>query len=164
MHSEAYTFVGYAAEEVGSPKAGLELGAYNVNGSARELFPSVTRWYGIDLRPGENVDEVANAETWMSKKRYDLVLCTEVLEHAQDPEAIVETAYRHLRKGGFFVMTCAAPGRAPHTNDGAHGDVREHYENVSQNDMYDWLEKAGFDVLRLWVNTRARDLYALARR
>lgn len=164
MHPEAYAFVAESASKVGSPRSALELGAFNVNGSARALFPSVTRWYGIDLRAGENVDEVANAETWKTKQRFDLVLCTEVLEHAKYPKAIVQTAANALRKGGYFVMTCAAPGRIPHSNDGAHGGDVGHYANVSETEMYYWLEEAGFEILRLWVNRQAHDLYALALR
>jgi predicted SAM-dependent methyltransferase len=165
MHAEAYAFVMQVAQKIGEPREGLELGSYNVNGSAREELTSVTSWYGIDRRPGPNVDEVADAETWKPKKRYDLVLCTEVLEHATHPDEIVKTAFHSLRRGGFFIMTCAAPGRTPHSDDGVHDPALiSHYENVSSGEMYDWLEKAGFEVVAIEVNHRACDLYSLARR
>ena len=161
MHAEAFAFVERVSWDM-DPKSALELGAYDVNGNCRILFPSVTAWWGVDRRPGPNVDEVADAETWRTKKKFDLVLCTEVLEHATHPEAIVDTAYRALREGGHFVMTCATAGRAPHSDDGVRGVEMQHYQNVSQTEMFDWLDNAGFEVKRLEVNHRACDLYALA--
>jgi len=164
MHPEAHAFVQSVVERTHHPRKALELGAYNVNGHCRGLFPSVTEWYGIDLRPGPNVDETANAETWKPQKRYDLVLCTEVLEHARHPEAIVETAHKALRKKGFFIMTCATTGRAPHSNDGAHSGFKDYYRNITLTEMDDWLRHSGFRILRLEQNRQACDLYALAKR
>ena len=164
MHAEAYAFVRSIVELTHRPRAAVEFGAYDVNGNCRSLFPSVTRWHGIDVRPGPNVDEVANAETWRTKARYDLVLCTEVLEHARHPDLIVGSAFRALRKKGKFVMTCAGNGREPHTDDGVHGVPIPHYRNIPESEMDEWLRDAGFRVKRLEVNRSACDLYVLALR
>lgn len=162
MHPEARAFVQSIVELTHHPKSAVEFGAYDVNGNCRGLFPSVVRWHGVDVRPGPNVDEVANCETWRTETRYDLVLCTEVLEHARHPDLIVGSAFRALRKKGKFVMTCAGNGREPHTDDGVHGVPIPHYRNIPESEMDEWLRDAGFRIKRLEVNRKACDLYVLA--
>jgi SAM-dependent methyltransferase len=37
--------------------------------------------------------------------RFDIVFCTQVIEHVPDPRALVEETFRVLRPGGFLVLT-----------------------------------------------------------
>lgn len=164
MHEAARRYVGKASVWVVSPRDALEIGAYDVNGNARDAFGKQVKWYGIDLRPGPNVDEVADASTWQTRRRFDLVLSTEALEHAVDPEAIVRTAHRVLRKSGYFVMTCASPLRRPHDNDGNHGVFPDHYRGISRMEMHKYLTAAGFRVVDLVDNQHDCDIYATARK
>jgi hypothetical protein len=63
----------------------------------------------LDVLPGAGVDIVADAGDWDPGLQFDVVLCTEVLEHAPNAEQVVANAYRLLAPGGVFIMTCAAP-------------------------------------------------------
>jgi SAM-dependent methyltransferase len=139
------------------------LGGRDVNGTARVLYPYVPLYVGVDLLPGQGVDVVADARDWRppSWLRFDLVLCTEVLEHAPQPWRICETAWEILRPGGAFVVTCAGPGRKPHSGiDGGPLREGEHYENVDPELLADWLY--GFSAA--WANPSqdGTDLYAIA--
>lgn len=165
MHQEARAFVYEASLIVNktTPQDALEIGSRDVNGNCREYFPTVNSWYGIDLRDGPNVDEVADAETWVPIQTFDLVLCTEVLEHAKNPRAIVDVVYEALDPGGYFIMTCALLGRRPHDCDGNHPAVMtEHYRNIACDEMAGYLENFSCD--RLKVNHTSHDLYAIARK
>lgn len=142
---------------------GLDVGGRNVNGTGRDLWPTLT-WTTLDAMPGEDVDIVADAATWTPDRAYDLVICTEVLEHAEAWRDIVATCARALRPGGLLLLTCATHGRDPHSaHDG--GPVRpgEHYGNVDPDDLGDALRAAGLKGEVTAFHDRG-DVYAAARR
>lgn len=140
MHPAAFKWVEKHAGTFGRV---VEFGSRDVNGSVRRLF-TADEYLGIDLMAGPGVDVVADAAD-VSLAGYDVVVCCEVLEHHPHPLDLVQKAHDALVDGGTFLMTCAGPGRSPHSAiDG--GPVRpgEHYANVSPDDFCSWLEKAGF--------------------
>jgi SAM-dependent methyltransferase len=52
------------------------------------------------------VDLVCNAEDMpLNDNFYDLILCTEVLEHTANPQRIVDECYRVLKPGGVLIIT-----------------------------------------------------------
>src|SRR5262249_3910501 len=60
----------------------------------------------LDIVPTEMVDIVCDAEDMpIEDGSYDLVLCTQVLEHCNRPERIVSECHRVLKKGGTFIVT-----------------------------------------------------------
>ena len=87
MHLEAYQAVGRMVEAAGAacgldfghaatdndgshtgdPRAGLDIGGRDVNGTARDWFAN-TYWRGLDIRPGPGVDIVADATTWQAHR------------------------------------------------------------------------------------------------
>lgn len=114
MHPQAYHFVRAALGGVDTAKLSvLELGSYNVNGTVRDHFPGA-HYFGIDRVAGPGVDAVCELKDFDPIVPFDVVISTEVAEHTPDPGDIVRTAYRCLRRGGLFVLTCAASPRAPH--------------------------------------------------
>jgi predicted SAM-dependent methyltransferase len=158
MHKEAREFV----QAFRSNLAVCELGSYDVNGSLRDLFPGWT-YVGVDRRSGPGVDVVADAATWDADgRKFDVVLCCEVLEH--DPHGwkwIVSNAFFLLKPGGWFVVTAAGPGREPHS---CHGtamsslQVPEPYANVGPEQLKQALTTAGFEgvcVTQVGVDVRA---------
>lgn len=132
MHREAREFVGRCALELGPRRWVVDLGGRNVNGSVRDLFHA-ERWTAVDAIPGEGVDVVADAATWRPKSDVlpDTVVCTSVLEHAREREAIVANAARVLALGGALVLTTVADPWPPHSAiDGGPLRAGEFYANV----------------------------------
>lgn len=128
------------------PGHGLDIGGRDLNGHPRGLWPE-TEWTVIDLRPAPGVDIVADAANWTPDRRYDVVLCTEVLEHAEDWQDIVSVAAAALAPAGRLVITCAAPGRAPHS--GIEATViqpGEYYRNIPHPELAVLLEGLGLIV------------------
>lgn len=140
----------------------LELGSYNVNGSARMLMtdrPDI-RWWGVDLRRGPGVDEVGDARTWRSLLRYDYIICMEMLEHTPEPARVIETIFEQLTPGGRAIITCAGPDRAPHGCDGGALQPGEHYAPIIPRDLEQWLRP--FRRVYVSYDQRLGDLYATA--
>ena len=56
--------------------------------------------------PFPNVEfAVADANKFSISDEYDLIICTEVLEHLQTPKELVESSYRILKPGGTMIVT-----------------------------------------------------------
>jgi len=70
------------------------------------LAPYAASYEGVDAAPGPLVDTVAPAEDLPYEEgRFDLVLCTQVLEHVQDPAASIAEIHRVLRPGGAVLLS-----------------------------------------------------------
>lgn len=144
MHSAALAYI--ATHIPPGTDSILEFGSRNINGTPRSVS-TVSRYVGVDIAPGHGVDIVCDASTVEVDGEFDVVVCAEVFEHADDGtcSAIAANAHRHLRSGGVFLATMAGPGRAPHSAvDG--GEVRdgEFYRNVEGPLLAQWLLAAGF--------------------
>lgn len=65
-------------------------------------------WYGIDIYAGPKVDLVINGtDKWdLKDNSFDAVLCTEVLEHAIDPDLVLDEIWRVLKPNGVAMITC----------------------------------------------------------
>ena len=141
----------------------IEIGSRNINGSIRKHFPNA-KWHGIDLRKGPAVDEVADATKWKPSGLCDMVICCEVLEHAEEWETLIRNACSWLRPGGRIIVTCAGPGRRHHSGiDGRLLHENEYYHNVSPVPLLEVLEESGItvDSLELFqTDTRASGVRA----
>jgi SAM-dependent methyltransferase len=137
MHPACYQWVtdhAAAAEHV------LDIGGRDINGTPRELFADA-EYTVIDLEAGPNVDVVADITEWHTTQRFDVVLCLEVLEHVEDWWAIIAAAHRLTKPGGVFIVTCAGPGRAPHSaHDGGEMRGGEWYANIDPGALWTALE------------------------
>jgi hypothetical protein len=116
MHESVYDWVADQVDQRGLSDAYvLEVGSYNVNGSVRELFTG--SYLGTDLREGPGVDLVVNAERLpgtISQGIFDVVVCTETLEHVLRPWRVVENMAYALRKGGTLLVTTRGIGFPVH--------------------------------------------------
>jgi SAM-dependent methyltransferase len=135
----------------------LDIGGRDLNGSPRQFFPNANPYHVVDLRPGPNVDIVADAggdDIWnfCTPGTYDMVICTEVFEHAQNWRNILLTAWEVLRPGGRIVFTCAGPGRPEHSGiEPVWGLIDgEFYANVSPEEIGEELHIQG------WTETLTR--------
>jgi len=163
VHVEARAFV--AATVAGQRyERVVEVGGRNINGGVRDLIDHA-EYVSIDLEPGPDVDVVGDCREWLPPWPADAVFCLEVLEHAPDPAGIVAACVRYLAPGGRLLVTCAGPGRAPHSgHDG--GEVRpgEHYANIEPLALARWLNNAGIHNSTIEYRAGACDVYATATR
>jgi SAM-dependent methyltransferase len=68
--------------------------------------PYVESYLGFDIAPGPMVDDVGRAERLpYGDESFDLVVCTQVLEHADDPAAVVSELRRVLRPEGLALVS-----------------------------------------------------------
>jgi SAM-dependent methyltransferase len=82
----------------------LEVGAYDVNGSARQFFDGP--YLGLDMRAGPGVDLLGLADALpFATGSFEVVVCTEVLEHDRRPWRTIAEAGRVLRPGGALLCT-----------------------------------------------------------
>lgn len=143
MHNDAYQWVAQHATD--GPASVLDVGGRNVNGSPRDLFPGADPYVTLDILPGEGVDIVADASTWVPDRLYDVVVCCEVFEHAEVWPDILDTIFAALHPGGVAILTMAGPGRTPHSAfDGGPMRDGEYYANVGPGELELALTDAGF--------------------
>lgn len=102
----------------------LEVGSQNVNGSIRPWleFMQPQKYLGIDIEPGPGVDKILSIHdlaTTYGRTPFDLVLCTEVLEHVADWRSAIRNLKAACKPGGYLIITTRRPGfpRHEHPND-----------------------------------------------
>lgn len=63
-------------------------------------------WVGVDQSEGANVDLVCDVHALpFEASRFRTVICSEVLEHVEDPQRVLHSAWRVLASGGAIVVT-----------------------------------------------------------
>ena len=88
----------------------------------RSMLPADTAYVGIDVALAEDFGMAKHPDIQnfdgrsipFANESFDCVLCTEVLEHAQDPEFLLAEMRRVLRKGGLFIATVPFAARVHH--------------------------------------------------
>jgi 2-polyprenyl-3-methyl-5-hydroxy-6-metoxy-1,4-benzoquinol methylase len=93
----------------------LEVGAQDVNGSPREVLSPhhPAKYIGVDFASGRGVDLVMNVKdltSYFGPEAFDVVISTEMLEHAQDWRTAIDQMKGVLRPNGLLVVTTRSPG------------------------------------------------------
>lgn len=138
----------------------LIVGSLDVNGSARPYFDK-THMVGIDLSEGPGVDYVINAHRLLDKvslekifsapycdtcvKSFDVVVCTEMLEHDDEFWTTLSNIGHLLKHGGYFILT--ARGARPGVEGVQHGESM--WEHAYPDDYYRFMPNAVPKLLRL---------------
>jgi SAM-dependent methyltransferase len=89
---------------------------------------------------------------------FDLVLCTETIEHVRDVQLFLSEARRVLRPGGELALTTPAHGRLLGSLD----PLSPHIRFFTRNSLRDLLEDLGFAIVEL--ERRSGTLFARATR
>jgi len=115
MHRESYeemwqNLTRYCGEALREPRAVVDVGSRDINGTYRGLMPGCWSYLGLDLGPGRNVDRVMPSafDTGLADGYADIVLCGQVLEHCTDPPKLVREIARILRPGGWCFLVAPA--------------------------------------------------------
>lgn len=108
--------------------------------------PFVSQHLGIDmqntLHGTDEVDIIGSAyETGLSDGQVDTVLCTEVLEHLEEPQAAVNEMHRILAPGGVVILTVPFFWHL-------HEEPRDFYRYTSFGLQY-LFEKGGFEIVEI---------------
>jgi SAM-dependent methyltransferase len=94
----------------------IEVGSLNVNGSLRPFVEAAhpEAYWGIDLVAGPGVDVVGDFCDYYCSPNVDLIICTEMLEHAPDWRKAITKMKHALRPGGVILLTTRSIGFARH--------------------------------------------------
>jgi len=143
MHPSAYEFSTTALTEADvKGRRVVEAGALNVNGSAREVIEAhePASYLGTDMRDGAGVDQVCMAED-LPVCCADVLVSTEMLEHAADWQAAMRGMTEALAPGGLLLLTCRGPGFP------VHGYPEDHWRYTPET-MAAILAACGLEILR----------------
>jgi SAM-dependent methyltransferase len=93
----------------------VEVGSMNINGSLRAHVESLnpSRYVGVDFLAGDGVDVVCDAGDLVAHfgpSSFDVVISTEMLEHAEDWRAAIVGMKRVLAPNGLLLLTARGPG------------------------------------------------------
>jgi hypothetical protein len=136
----------------------LEAGALDVNGSVRPFIESMhpKTYLATDMMAGPGVDLVCLAED-LPPLSADLVISTEMLEHAYAWRGAMLGMTRAIHYGGWLALTTCAPGFPYHAHP-------HDYWRFTPEVMRAILIACGFNVTRCEGSSQMPSTFALAQR
>ena len=165
MHKEASQFVAKVKAEFPeffTGKKVLDVGSLEIDGGARQFFTNCD-YLGIDVGEGPGVDVVTMAHGYSRPNSFDVVICTEMLEHDQHWNKSLLQMYENVKPGGLFLVTCAGPSRWEHgtTEHDAYASpfTADYYKNLSTEDFASVLPASLFSKSYLGYRGDKEDLY-----
>jgi ubiquinone/menaquinone biosynthesis C-methylase UbiE len=135
----------------------LEVGSFNVNGTIRPFF-SQGGYIGCDIAKGPGVDVVLDDPRRLpfESDRFDVVVSTEMLEHAEFPDEILAEMARVCRPAGVVLVTTRSPG-FPHHNP-------PDYRRYTMAELVAALERAGFEHVVVEADPQVPGVFGVGRK
>jgi len=181
MHDAAFGWLSDQAERVledwelpagagtwGTPQ-GLDVGAGGHHGHKVQQLFAPMQFATVDWNPDTRPDVVADMTVMvlpegLPAEGYTLVLCTEVLEHVPAWRSLLFNCVRLVAPGGHLLVTCAGPGREPHSGlDGGPLRPEEPYHNLDPEELAEAVTNLVLPYGLLWRsfvnNVDDHDLY-----
>lgn len=82
----------------------------------RELIPSPFQYWAVDIRSTPLVNVMGRAESMpIANESVDVVICTQMLEYASEPQTAMNEIHRVLRKNGLLLLS--APSLCPRDSE-----------------------------------------------
>lgn len=140
----------------------LEVGSLDVNGSVRPYVLNLepASYLGTDMRPGLGVDQIVRAEDLIKEfgpRNFHVVICTEMLEHAESWRTCLANMLEVLKPRGLLVLTTRGPGFP------LHGFPEDHWR-FTVEDFKRILAAAGMETLSVRHDYQQPGVFVKARR
>jgi cyclopropane fatty-acyl-phospholipid synthase-like methyltransferase len=167
MHQQQVDFIKSVLKKYPEYKSNvkvLDVGSQDINGNNRQFFDAETTEYtGLDIAEGNNVDVVSKVHEYKTRKKYDVVISGEMLEHDKHYKESIKAMTRLTKRLGILIITCASEGREEHGTHGKHEwtspHTLDHYHNISIEEFKDIIDLDKFLVYDLQYNQYTCDLY-----
>jgi len=119
MNPNRFKFIEQNISEDLSDKKVLEVGSRIVSGSMRGYLESLNpkEYVGIDIVPGEGVDHILNIHDiadYFGKDKFDIVICSDTLEHIDDRDSASYNMHSVLKIGGKLIVSVPTIGTPYH--------------------------------------------------
>jgi SAM-dependent methyltransferase len=156
-HPSADLFVRQTLSKLEFRSRVLEIGAEGGPDWSQYLIKGHDHYTGVDRRHGPRVDWVMDFENIevppaTPESCFDLILCTEVLEHALRPWMVIANMAAYLAPGGDLIVTARGYdelGCAPVHGKAEHGD----YWRFSPEAIELMFVENGLDIVELRADT-----------
>jgi SAM-dependent methyltransferase len=132
----------------------LDVGSMDVNGTVRSLFFRAKEYVGIDMRPGKDVDRVMLAEDLpkhFEAGYFDVVVCSNALEHMEFWEDAIRGMWFVLKEGGTLTLVTPTKEKGRHGYPGdfwrfTHEDYRHIFKDQTITEAGE-VEPRGIGVI-----------------
>lgn len=107
-----------------------------------KYFGLGNEWKTLDYLPDLQPDFVADiTDTKLPKDEWDLIICSQTLEHVFDFKKAIKEIHRMLKKGGYAILD--SPWEYPYHGVAGYGD----YWRISDTALVRLAEEIGFETI-----------------
>lgn len=92
--------------------------------------------------------EKVSIEKFKSKEKFDLVICSEIIEHVKDDDLFLQKVHQQLKKNGILYLSTPSPENILYKTGRLNAFDKEvgHLRRYSQKEIIEKLEKNNFKI------------------